>query len=81
MDKSCISKRSPGIAWKMLRANHWAIHLKGELTDVSIIERARRLSKNKKSFEVDILAYRKGGQPMWISVINSVILDKKGEGG
>jgi PAS domain S-box-containing protein len=53
--------------------------LKGELTDVSIIERARRLSKNKKSFEVDILSYRKNGQPMWISVINSVILNKQGE--
>ncbi len=53
--------------------------LQGELTDISIIERARRLSKNKKSFEVDIQTYRKNGEPMWISVINSVILDKHGE--
>jgi PAS domain S-box-containing protein len=53
--------------------------LKGELTDVSIIERSRRLSKNKKPFEVDILTYRKDHQPMWISVINSVILKSDGE--
>ncbi|OKS89515.1 hypothetical protein RG47T_4999 [Mucilaginibacter polytrichastri] len=53
--------------------------LKGELTDVTIIEKARELSKNKQSFEVDLLVYRKGGQPVWISVINSVILDHKGE--
>jgi PAS domain S-box-containing protein len=53
--------------------------LKGELTDISIIEKARELSKNKQSFEVDLLVYRKDGQPSWISVINSVILNAKGE--
>jgi PAS domain S-box-containing protein len=58
---------------------HLGDTLKGELTDVSIIERARRLSQNKQSFEVDLLAYRKDGQPLWISVINSVILTPEGE--
>jgi PAS domain S-box-containing protein len=53
--------------------------LKGELTDISIIERSRELSRNKQSFEVDLLAYRKDGQPLWISVINSVILNAAGE--
>jgi len=53
--------------------------LKGELTDISIIQRARELSKNKQSFEVDLLIYRKDGQPLWISVINSIILDANGE--
>jgi PAS domain S-box-containing protein len=47
--------------------------IKGELTDISIIQKARELSKNKQSFEVDLLAYRKDGQPLWLSVINSVI--------
>ena len=51
--------------------------LKGELTDVSVIRKTRELSKNKQSFEVDILVYRKDGQPLWISVINSVILDSE----
>lgn len=53
--------------------------IQGELTDTTIIQNARQLSKNKKSFEVDLLAYRKDHKPIWISVINSVILDKKGE--
>ncbi|WP_448700787.1 PAS domain S-box protein [Mucilaginibacter sp. AW1-3] len=52
--------------------------IKGELTDVSIIHKARELSKNKQSFEVDLLMYRKDGQPIWISVINSIILDQLG---
>lgn len=53
--------------------------LKGELTDVAIIEKSRELSKNKQSFEVDLLVYRKDGQPLWISVINSVILNSVGK--
>jgi PAS domain S-box-containing protein len=53
--------------------------LKGELTDISVIHKSRELSKNKQSFEVDLLVYRKDGQPLWISVINSVILNAKGK--
>lgn len=52
--------------------------LMGELTDVGIIQKARELSKNKQSFEVDLLIYRKDGQPLWISIINSIILDAAG---
>lgn len=52
--------------------------LRGELTDVSIIQKSRELSRNKQSFEVDLLVYRKDGLPLWISVINSVILDGDG---
>jgi len=59
--------------------NHLGDVLKGELTDVASIQKARELSRNKQSFEVDLLIYRKDGQPSWISVINSVILDSDGE--
>ena len=52
--------------------------LKGELTDVSVIHKSRELSRAKQSFEVDLLVYRKDGTPLWLSVINSVILDKNG---
>jgi len=60
------------------RGKHLGDVLKGELTDVSIIEKSRELSKNKQSFEVDLLVYRKDGKPIWISVINSVIVNSKG---
>jgi PAS domain S-box-containing protein len=53
--------------------------LKGELTDISVIQKSREFSKNKQSFEVDLLVYRKDGQPLWISVINSVILNTEGK--
>ena len=59
--------------------NHLGDVLKGELTDYSIIEKTRELSKKKQSFEVDLLVYRKNGQPLWITVINSVILDDAGK--
>jgi PAS domain S-box-containing protein len=62
-----------------VKGRHLGDALKGELTDVAIIERARDLSRNKQSFEVDLLAYRKDGQMLWISVINSVIVDSEGE--
>ncbi len=62
-----------------VKGRHLGDALKGELTDIAIIERARDLSKNKQSFEVDLLAYRKDGQMLWISVINSVIIDSEGE--
>ncbi|MFD2874536.1 PAS domain-containing protein [Mucilaginibacter ximonensis] len=62
-----------------VRNQHLGDILQGELTDISIIQKGRELSKNKQSFEVDLLAYRKDGQPMWLTVINSVILNKKGE--
>jgi PAS domain S-box-containing protein len=68
-----------GYQIKEVRGNHLGDVLKGALTDVAIIERARELSRNKQSFEVDLLVYRRDGQPLWVSVINSVILDAKGK--
>ena len=64
---------------KNVRGRHLGDVLKGELTDISIIEKTRELSKNKESFEVDLLVYRKDGQPLWITIINSVILNSAGK--
>jgi PAS domain S-box-containing protein len=58
---------------------HLGDSLQGELTDVSIIQKSRELSENKQSFEVDLFIYRKDGQPLWISVINSVIIGDDGK--
>jgi len=52
--------------------------LKGKETDTKVILHARELTKNKQSFSVDLLAYRKDGTPIWLSVLNSVILDSNG---
>ncbi len=68
-----------GYSLEDVQNKHLGDVLKGELTDVAMIEQARQLSKQKKSFEVDLQVYRKDGKPLWISVINSVILDDKNE--
>lgn len=62
-----------------VKDKHLGDSLKGELTDVAIIQKARELSEKKQSFEVDLLIYRKDGQPLWISVINSVIIGDNGK--
>ena len=51
----------------------------GPDTDVSIIENARKSTLNKQSFTVDLLAYRKDKQPIWISVYHTVVLDEDGK--
>ncbi|GAB2704728.1 hypothetical protein GCM10027037_32830 [Mucilaginibacter koreensis] len=61
-----------------VRGRHLGDVLKGELTDAALIEQSRELSRNKQSFEVDLLIYRKDGQPLWMTIINSVILDNEG---
>ena len=53
--------------------------LKGEKTDIDIIEKAREFTRNRKSFAIDFLAYRKDGQTIWLSVLNSVVLNDEGE--
>lgn len=62
-----------------VKDKHLGDSLTGELTDVSIITKARDLSAKGKSFEVDLLVYRKDGTPLWISVINSVITNEHGQ--
>ena len=68
-----------GYSLQDVKDKHLGDVLKGELTDVAMIEQARQLSRAKRSFEVDLLVYRKDGKPLWISVINSVILDENNE--
>jgi PAS domain S-box-containing protein len=72
-------ERITGYSLDDVKDKHLGDSLKGELTDVSIIEKARELSEKMQSFEVDLLIYRKDGQPLWISVINSVIMADDGK--
>lgn len=53
--------------------------ISGPETDWSIIERARQMTEQGKSFTVDMLAYKKDKTPIWISVYNTVVLDDEGE--
>ncbi len=53
--------------------------ISGPDTDWSIIEKARQMTGQGKSFTVDMLAYRKDKTPIWISVYNTVVLDDEGK--
>ncbi len=52
--------------------------LSGEKTDKRVLENAREATQKKLPFTVDLLVYRKDGTPVWLSVLNSVILDSEG---
>ncbi len=47
-------------------------------TDMAEVEKARNNTKNKKSFNVDLLVYRKDGQPIWVSIFNTIIVNADG---
>jgi PAS domain S-box-containing protein len=53
--------------------------ISGPDTDWSLIENARKLTKQKQSFTVDILAYRKDKKQIWLSIYNTVVLDENGK--
>lgn len=53
--------------------------ISGPETDLSIIENARKYTQNKQSFTVDLLAYRKDKQPIWLSIYHTVVLDEEGK--
>lgn len=51
----------------------------GPKTDLELLERARELIKQNRSFTVDLLAYRKDEEPIWLSIYNTVVLDDSGK--
>ena len=53
--------------------------LSGQDTDYSTVEQARAFTKQKQSFKVDVLAYRKDQTPIWLSVYNTLLFDEHGE--
>lgn len=53
--------------------------ISGPETDLSVIQNARISTQNKQSFTVDLLAYRKDKQPIWLSIYHTVVLDEEGK--
>ncbi|WP_214228923.1 PAS domain S-box protein [Pedobacter sp. B4-66] len=51
----------------------------GPKTDLELLERARLLIKQNRSLTVDLLAYRKDKQPIWVSIYNTVVLNDDGK--
>lgn len=53
--------------------------ISGPDTDWSIVEMARELTLQSKSFTVEMLAYRKDKTPIWLSIHNTIVLDEEGK--
>lgn len=53
--------------------------ISGPKTDMELLKNARELTKRNQSFTVDLLAYRKDKQPIWISIYNTVIFNEAGK--
>ncbi|RYE31450.1 MAG: PAS domain S-box protein [Sphingobacteriaceae bacterium] len=51
----------------------------GSQSDPQILEYADHQTDQKKSFTIELLTYKKNQEPIWLSVVNSVILDEQGE--
>jgi len=50
----------------------------GPNTDLELIDEVRRLTRQRQSFTIDMLAYRKDKKEIWLSVYNTVVLDDSG---
>ncbi|WP_293299273.1 PAS domain-containing hybrid sensor histidine kinase/response regulator [Pedobacter sp. UBA4863] len=53
--------------------------IRGPETDWAVIEEARKLTSEKKSFTVDVLAYKKDKTKIWLSIYSTIILSADGE--
>jgi PAS domain S-box-containing protein len=53
--------------------------LRGDYADKKVLKKGNDLIKTKKPFEIDLRINTKDGRLLWVSIINSVILDNKGE--
>jgi PAS domain S-box-containing protein len=51
----------------------------GPETDMGLMERARAQTKLSQSFTVDLLAYRKDRQPIWLSIYNTIVFNEHGK--
>ncbi|MVN22092.1 PAS domain-containing hybrid sensor histidine kinase/response regulator [Mucilaginibacter arboris] len=51
----------------------------GKDSDKQILEYAIAQTASKNSFSIEILAYHQEQKPIWLSIMNSVILDEQGE--
>ena len=68
-----------GFTMEDLKGRRLGDLISGPDTDLELVEQARALSRQKKSFTVDMLAYRKDKTPIWLSIHNTVVWNDKGE--
>jgi len=68
-----------GFTLEDMKGNRLGDLIQGPGTDLELIEQARELTNNNQSFTVDLLAYRKDKQPIWLSIYNTVVFNDEGK--
>jgi PAS domain S-box-containing protein len=68
-----------GFTLEDIRGKRLGDLIAGPETDLDLINQARQQAKRNQSFTVDLLAYRKDKQPIWLSIYNTVVLAENGE--
>ncbi|HKG06369.1 MAG TPA: ATP-binding protein, partial [Pedobacter sp.] len=68
-----------GFTYEDLKGRRLGDLISGPGTDAELLEKAREMIRQHKSFTVDLLAYRKDKKPIWLSIYNTVILNDAGE--
>lgn len=67
-----------GYTLEELRGRRLGDVLAGPETDLGALEEARRLSRLKRPYEVELLNYKKDGTPFWVKVSGNPVLDPQG---
>jgi PAS domain S-box-containing protein len=68
-----------GYAFKELSGRKLGDLLSVEETNKNIINVAREKALNNQAYNIEVLAHKKNGTPIWLSVSNTPILNEKGE--
>lgn len=68
-----------GFSFADVKGKRFGDLIGGPDTDWSVIEKAREMTQQGKSFTIDMLAYKKDKTPIWLSVYNTVVLDEEGK--
>ncbi|HEY0898284.1 MAG TPA: PAS domain-containing protein, partial [Sphingobacteriaceae bacterium] len=68
-----------GYSQEELKGRHLGDVLAGPDTDMEALERARQLSRAKQPYHLEILNYKKSGEPFWVKVSGNPVLDAQGK--
>lgn len=68
-----------GFTLEDLKGKRLGDMINGPNTDLALLERVRELTEQRQSFTIDMLAYRKDKQEIWLSVYNTVVMNDQGE--
>ncbi|RZK50002.1 MAG: PAS domain S-box protein [Pedobacter sp.] len=68
-----------GFALADVQGKRLADMIGGPDTDWLSVEKVRKMNQERKSFTIDMLAYKKDKSPIWLSVYNTVVVNEQGQ--